>query len=46
MLDRLWNIVGKAREQASLRRENNRLRQQIGARHGPGQAILGEHTSV
>ena len=45
-LDRLWNIVGKVSEQASLRRENNRLRQQIGARYSPGQAILGEHESV
>ena len=45
-LDRLWNIVGKVSEQASLRRENNCLRQQIGARYGPGQAILGEHASV
>ena len=45
-LDRLWNIVGKVSEQASLRRENNRLRQQIGARYSPGQAILGEHASV
>ncbi|OGX88638.1 sigma-54-dependent transcriptional regulator [Hymenobacter glacialis] len=45
-LDRLWNIVGKVSEQASLRRENNRLRQQIGARYNPGQAILGEHASV
>jgi DNA-binding NtrC family response regulator len=45
-LDRLWNIVGKVEQQTMLRRENNQLRQQIGARFGPGQAILGEHASV
>ena len=45
-LDRLWNIVGKVEQQAHLRRENNQLRQQIGVRYGPGQAILGEHPSV
>jgi DNA-binding NtrC family response regulator len=45
-LDRLWNIVGKVEQQARLRRENTQLRQQIGARFGPGQAILGEHPSV
>ncbi|MBF9238613.1 sigma-54-dependent Fis family transcriptional regulator [Hymenobacter sp. BT683] len=45
-LDRLWNIVGKVEQQVSLRRENTQLRQQIGARFGPGQAILGEHPTV
>ncbi len=45
-LDRLWNIVGKLSEQASLRRENTQLRQQIKGRFGPGQAILGEHATV
>ena len=45
-LDRLWNIVGKVAQQTYLRRENTQLRQQIGARYGPGQAILGEHASV
>ncbi|WP_046243690.1 sigma-54-dependent transcriptional regulator [Hymenobacter terrenus] len=45
-LDRLWNIVGKVAQQVSLRRENTQLRQHIGARFGPGQAILGEHASV
>jgi DNA-binding NtrC family response regulator len=46
-LDRLWNIVGKVEQQARLRRENNQLRQQIGARYGgAGQAILGEHASI
>ncbi|WP_210520257.1 sigma-54-dependent transcriptional regulator [Hymenobacter terricola] len=45
-LDRLWNIVGKVEQQARLRRENNQLRQQIGVRYGPGQAILGEHSSI
>ncbi|GAA3974366.1 sigma-54 dependent transcriptional regulator [Hymenobacter antarcticus] len=45
-LDRLWNIVGKVEQQVRLRRENAQLRQQIGARYGPGQAILGEHPSV
>ncbi|GAC1376471.1 MAG: acetoacetate metabolism transcriptional regulator AtoC [Hymenobacter sp.] len=45
-LDRLWNLVGKAEQQVRLRRENSQLRQQIGARYGPGQAILGEHPSV
>jgi DNA-binding NtrC family response regulator len=42
-LDRLWNIVSKVEQQARLRRENSQLRQQIGARYGAGQAILGEH---
>ncbi|HEX8327939.1 MAG TPA: sigma-54 dependent transcriptional regulator [Hymenobacter sp.] len=45
-LDRLWNIVGKVEQQVRLRRENSQLRQQIGARYGPGQAILGEHASI
>ena len=45
-LDRLWNIVGKVEQQARLQRENTLLRQQIGARYSPGQAILGEHASV
>jgi DNA-binding NtrC family response regulator len=45
-LDRLWNIVGKVEQQARLRRENSQLRQQIGARYGAGQAILGEHASM
>ena len=45
-LDRLWNLVGKVEQQVRLRRENTQLRQQIGARYGPGQAILGEHASV
>ena len=42
-LDRRWNIVGKVEQQARLRRENSQLRQQIGARYGAGQAILGAH---
>lgn len=38
-LDRLWNIVGKVQQQASLRRGNTQLRQQVGAlRRGPGPA--------
>ena len=45
-LDRLWNLVGKVEQQVSLRRENTQLRQQIGARYGAGQALLGEHTSM
>ncbi|MBU6120692.1 sigma-54-dependent transcriptional regulator [Hymenobacter siberiensis] len=45
-LDRLWNLVGKVAQQVSLRRENNQLRQQIGVRHGAGQAIFGEHASM
>ena len=45
-LDRLWNIVGKVEQQTHLRRENNQLRQQIGVRYSPGQAILGEHPSI
>ena len=45
-LDRLWNIVGKVEQQAHLRRENTQLRQQIGARYGAGQALLGEHASM
>ncbi len=45
-LDRLWNIVAKVEQQVRLRRENTQLRQQIGARYSPGQALLGEHPSV
>ena len=45
-LERLWNSVGKVEQQARLRRENAQLRQQIGVRYAPGQAILGEHASV
>ena len=45
-LDRLWNIVGKVEQQVRLQRENTQLRQQIGARYAPSQAILGEHASV
>jgi len=45
-LDRLWNIMSKVGQQVSLRRENFLLRQQIGARYAPSQAILGEHPSI
>ena len=45
-LDRLWNIVGKVEQQARLRRENTQLRQQVGARYGAAQALLGEHASM
>ena len=45
-LDRLWNIVGKVEQQVSLRRENTQLRQQVGARYGTAQALLGEHASM
>ena len=45
-LDRLWNIVGKIEQQARLRRENTQLRQQVGARYGAAQALLGEHASM
>ena len=45
-LDRLWNIVGKVEQQVSLRRENTQLRQQVGARYGVPQALLGEHASM
>ncbi|GAA4055606.1 sigma-54 dependent transcriptional regulator [Hymenobacter glaciei] len=45
-LDRLWNIVGKVEQQASLRRENTQLRQQVSARYGAAQALLGEHASM
>ncbi|WP_348533166.1 sigma-54 dependent transcriptional regulator [Hymenobacter sp. 5317J-9] len=45
-LDRLWNIVGKVEQQARLRRENNQLRRQIGARYGAGQPLLGEHPTM
>ena len=45
-LARLWNIVGKVQQQASLRRENTLLHQQIGVRYGAAQALLGEHASM
>jgi DNA-binding NtrC family response regulator len=40
--DRLWNMVGNVRKQLQLRRENDRLREQIGQKYDPGRAILGE----
>ncbi|MBD2714156.1 sigma-54-dependent Fis family transcriptional regulator [Microvirga sp. STR05] len=39
--DRLWNSVGNVRKQLQLRRENERLREQIGMKYEPGRAILG-----
>ncbi|MBD2767496.1 sigma-54-dependent Fis family transcriptional regulator [Hymenobacter sp. BT664] len=45
-LDRLWSVVGKVDQQVRLRRENQQLRQQVGAHCARGQAILGEHPSV
>ncbi len=45
-LDRLWNLVGKIEQQTGLRRENTKLRQQVGARYGAEQALLGEHASI
>jgi DNA-binding NtrC family response regulator len=45
-LDRLSNIIGQVDQQVQLRRENEQLRLQIGARYAPAQAILGEHPSV
>lgn len=40
--DRLWNVVGNVRKQLQLRRENERLREQIGQKYDPSRAILGE----
>ena len=39
--DRLWNSVNNVRKQLQLRRENERLREQIGMKYEPGRAILG-----
>ncbi|QNH62650.1 sigma-54-dependent transcriptional regulator [Hymenobacter sediminicola] len=39
--DRLWNSVNNVRKQLLLRRENERLREQIGMKYEPGRAILG-----
>jgi DNA-binding NtrC family response regulator len=39
--DRLWNSVGNVRKQIQLRRENERLREQIGLKYDPTRAILG-----
>ncbi|UYZ62655.1 sigma-54-dependent transcriptional regulator [Hymenobacter weizhouensis] len=40
--DRLWNTVNNICKQLRLRRENERLREQIGQRYDPRRAILGE----
>jgi DNA-binding NtrC family response regulator len=45
-LDRLWNSVGNLQKQLALRRENNRLREQIGKKYDPQRAILGESQQV
>ncbi|SHL60708.1 sigma-54-dependent transcriptional regulator [Hymenobacter psychrotolerans] len=39
--DRLWNAANNVRKQLQLRRENERLREQIGMKYEPGRAILG-----
>ncbi|WBO83737.1 sigma-54-dependent transcriptional regulator [Hymenobacter yonginensis] len=39
--DRLWNSAGNVRKQIQLRRENERLREQIGIKYDPTRAILG-----
>lgn len=40
--DRLWNMTGNVRKQLQLRRENDRLREQIGQKYDPSHAILGQ----
>ena len=40
--DRLWNTIGNVRQQVALRRENERLREQIGQKFDPQRAILGK----
>ncbi|TGE27394.1 sigma-54-dependent Fis family transcriptional regulator [Hymenobacter metallicola] len=45
-LDRLWNSVGNLRKQLLLRRENKRLREQIGKKYDPQRAILGESPQI
>lgn len=40
--DRLWNTVSNVRKQLQLRRENERLREQIGQKYDPTRAILGK----
>ncbi|MCB2406765.1 sigma-54-dependent transcriptional regulator [Hymenobacter lucidus] len=45
-LDRLWNSVGNLRKQLLLRRENERLREQIGKKYDPQRAILGESQQI
>ncbi|SNR53890.1 sigma-54-dependent transcriptional regulator [Hymenobacter mucosus] len=44
--DRLWNAVGNIRKQLELRRENTRLREQIGEKYEPERAILGESPQI
>ncbi|UOQ53642.1 sigma-54-dependent transcriptional regulator [Hymenobacter cellulosivorans] len=45
-LDRLWNSVGNLQKQLLLRRENARLREQIGQKYDPQRAILGESDQI
>ncbi|TGE21637.1 sigma-54-dependent Fis family transcriptional regulator [Hymenobacter aquaticus] len=45
-LDRLWNSVGNWRKQLLLRRENQRLREQIGQQYDSERAILGESPQI
>jgi len=40
--DRLWNTIGNVYQQLALRRENERLREQIGQKYDPQRAILGK----
>lgn len=45
-VDRLWNSVGNVRKQIQLRRENERLREQIGQKYDPTRAILGDSPQI
>ena len=44
--DRLWNTVGNIRKQLELRRENARLREQIGHKYDTRRAILGDSPQI
>ncbi|OON67793.1 sigma-54-dependent transcriptional regulator [Hymenobacter sp. CRA2] len=44
--DRLWFSALKVREQQELRRENARLRQQVGQKFDPAQALIGSSTKI
>ncbi|KUG08080.1 sigma-54-dependent transcriptional regulator [Solirubrum puertoriconensis] len=44
--DRLWHSVLKVREQLALRRENQRLREQVGQKFDPKQAIIGNSQPI
>lgn len=44
--ERLWHSVGNVRKQLLLRRENERLREEVGLKYEPGRAIVGHSSQM